>query len=77
MQFQHQVQEEILLALMAEYKNLQEIYGYEKAVAAAIMPDVDDVQQFKKLIGLSAVHLLNVCRDDIAYVGYEIRLHLG
>jgi hypothetical protein len=71
MQFQHQVQEEILLALMAEYKNLQEIYGYEKAVAAAIMPDVNDVQQFKKLIGLSAVHLLNVCRDDIAYVGYE------
>lgn len=71
MEFQENVQEQILAALMIEYKNLQAMYGYDEEEAAALMPDVNDIQQFKKLIGLSAVHLLNVSKDDIAYVGYE------
>lgn len=71
MEFQQQIQDNILHALFAEYKGLQEMYGYDKEEAAALMPDVQDMQQFKKLIGLSAVHLLNVNKDDIGYVGYE------
>lgn len=71
MEFQEQVQEQILLALMNEYSSLREMYGYDADVAAKLMPDISDPRQFKKLIGLSAVHLLNVSRDDIAYVGYE------
>ena len=68
---QHHIQEQILIALLAEYKRLQDIYCYNEKLAAALMPNVNEVQQFKKLIGLSAVHLLNVSKDDIAYVGYE------
>ena len=68
---QQQVQEQILQALLPEYKRLQDMYCYDVSLAAARMPNVNDVQQFKKLIGLSAVHLLNVSKDDIAYVGYE------
>ena len=71
MEFQGEVQQNILNALLAQYKDLQEMYGYDPEDAAAIMPDVQDTDQFKKLIGLSAVHLLNVCKDDMAYVGYE------
>jgi hypothetical protein len=71
MEFQDQIQENILDALLKEYRSLQEMYGYDEEDAAALMPDITDVLQFRKLIGLSAVHLLNVSRDDIAYVGYE------
>jgi hypothetical protein len=35
------------------------------------MPDVNDVSQFKSLIGLSTVHLMNVSKDGTAYIGYE------
>ncbi|QEC42464.1 DUF6985 domain-containing protein [Pseudobacter ginsenosidimutans] len=68
---QHEVQERILMALLTEYKRLQDMYCYSEKLAAALMPNVNEIQQFKKLIGLSAVHLLNVSKDDIAYVGYE------
>lgn len=64
MEFQDLIQEQILNALKNEYGGLKEMYG-------ASMPDIADVQQFRKLIGLSAVHLLNVSKDDTAYVGYE------
>lgn len=71
MEFQEKVQEQILLALLQEYKSLQEMYGYNSREAAVLMPDITDPRQFRQLIGLSAVHLLNVSKDDIAYVGYE------
>ena len=35
------------------------------------MPDVENIEQFKDLIGLSQIHLLNVSKDNVAYVGYE------
>lgn len=68
---QHEIQERILMALLKEYRRLQDMYCYSDKIAAALMPNVSEIQQFKKLIGLSAVHLLNVGKDDIAYVGYE------
>jgi hypothetical protein len=61
----------ILERLLAEYKNLQPKYGYDEETAKEIMPDIDDVEQFKNLIGLSQIHLLNVSKDEAAYVGYE------
>jgi hypothetical protein len=61
----------ILTRLLAEYKNLQIEYGYDEDDAKEIMPDIDNVEQFKNLIGLSQIHLLNVSKDNIAYVGYE------
>ena len=61
----------ILTRLLAEYKNLQTEYGYDEEDAKEIMPDVENIEQFKDLIGLSQIHLLNVSKDNIAYVGYE------
>lgn len=71
MQHQATIKNSILQVLLKEYKNLQEQYGYEPEDAASIMPDVDNISQFKNLVGLSAVHLLNVSNDNTAYVGYE------
>jgi hypothetical protein len=66
-----QINKTILARLFSEYKNLQTEYDYDEDDAKDIMPDIDNVEQFKKLIGLSAVHLLNVSKDNVAYVGYE------
>ena len=70
-QNQDKIKEVILASLLIQYKELQEQYGYDPEEAASLMPDVDNVSQFKTLIGLSTVHLLNVSKDDTAYVGYQ------
>jgi len=66
-----QVCDAILTRLLTEYKNLQIEYGYDEDEAKEIMPDIDNVEEFKNLIGLSQVHLLNVSKDEVAYVGYQ------
>jgi glutamine amidotransferase-like uncharacterized protein len=70
-QNQEGIRDAILTALLAQYKELQEDYGYYDEDAASVMPDVNDVSQFKSLIGLSTVHLMNVSKDGTAYIGYE------
>lgn len=61
----------ILARFLVEYKNLQEEYGFDQADAKEVMPDVEHTGQFKDLIGLSQIHLMNVSKDNFAYVGYE------
>jgi hypothetical protein len=61
----------ILKKLFMEYKNLQTDYGYDEEELKEIMPNVDNIEQFKELIGLSQIHLMNVNKDGIAYIGYE------
>ncbi len=70
-QHKETIRDSILASLLAQYKDLQEQYGYDAEDAVYSMPDVDNVSQFKTLIGLSTVHILNVSKDEIAYVGYE------
>ncbi|MBN9382243.1 MAG: hypothetical protein J0H74_15850 [Chitinophagaceae bacterium] len=67
---QAQVQDAILTSLLGQYKNLQVLYDYEPEEAQQFMPDVLDLSGFRTLIGLSSVHILEVSRDDVAYVGY-------
>jgi len=66
-----QISNSILTRLFSEYKNLRNEYGYEENDTDETMPDVDNIEQFKKLVGLSQVHLMNVSKDNIAYVGYQ------
>ncbi len=61
----------LLTRLFAAYKNLQTEYGYNEEDAKEIMPNIDNVGQFKDLIGLSQIHLLNVSKGEVAYIGYE------
>jgi len=68
---QHKLKDIILNSLFINYKKLQEQYGYEIEEEKLLMPDIDNTSQFKNLIGLSSVHLLNVSKDNVAYVGYE------
>ena len=66
-----QVQNSILTRLLAEYKNLQTEYDYDEDEAKEFMPDIDNIEQFKEIIGLSQIHIMEVSKDNIAYVGYE------
>lgn len=66
-----EIYDAILARLLAEYKNLQTEYGYDEEDAKEIMPDIENIEQFKDLISLSQIHILNVSKDNVAYVGYE------
>lgn len=69
--YSEQVQNSILTRLLTEYKDLQTEYGYDGDEAKEFMPDVNNIEQFKKIIGLSQIHIMEVSKDNIAYVGYE------
>jgi hypothetical protein len=68
-QHQEKIKEAILQALLADYKNMQEYYDYDEGDEE--MPAVDNVSQFCNLIGLSTIHIIDVRKDNIAYVGYQ------
>ena len=61
----------VLEGLLAEYPRLQRLYGYEGADREALMPDVSSSEDFRQLIGLHNVHVLQLLKDGIPYVGYE------
>ena len=66
------IKESILDYLFNSYPELQEQYGYDDDKKSEFMPDVKSKEEFKQLIGISNVHLMNVEKDGLAYVGYEI-----
>ena len=61
----------VLEGLLAEYPRLQRLYSYEGADSEALMPDVSSSEDFRQLIGLHNVHVLQLLKDGIPYVGYE------
>jgi hypothetical protein len=67
---QERIKEHILNALLIKYKELQQQYGYGED-DESFMPQVTEIVQFQSLIGLSIVHLLDLSKDGMAYVGYE------
>ncbi len=67
---QEQIRDAMLEALLVEYENLRDVYGYDEEEAAQYMPPVQKASDFKKLIGLSSVHISYVQKDGVAYIGY-------
>ena len=70
-QHQEEIKNKVLDALLVEYKQLQELYGYEGDEKEEFMPDITHSSEFSSLIGLSAVHLMNVEKEGVGYVGFE------
>lgn len=68
---QESIKQNILNALLVEYPNLQDLYGYDTDEKATYMPDVHTTNDFKNLIGISNIHLLNIEKDGHGYVGFE------
>lgn len=66
---QEKLKENILNALLPQYKEWRQEYGYEDD--DVYMPAITQPSQFKNLLGLSAIHLMDVSKEGVAYVGYE------
>ncbi|WP_291353386.1 hypothetical protein [Desulfosporosinus sp.] len=70
--YQNEIRDRIIEALFKIYSDLHADYGYEGDEKLEYMPDVEAYEDFKRLIGLSQVHIMNVYKDGMAYVGYEL-----
>lgn len=66
---QVRIKDSILNALLPEYIKLRPEYGGDEA--DEYMPNITDASQFSKLIGLSFIHVLDISKEGVAYVGYE------
>jgi hypothetical protein len=65
------VADSVLRAIFAEYPALRDSYGYDDYEAAELMPEIERAEQLRPLVGLSNVHVLNVAKHGIAYIGFE------
>jgi hypothetical protein len=68
---QNEILDTIVHALYENYSDMQSEYGYDEDEIKEFMPNVEDINDFKSLIGLSAVHIMNVFKEGFAYIGYE------
>lgn len=68
---QEMVQSRILARLLNWYGELRPRVFREVEAIGWSMPEVHRTDDFRRLIGLSSIHLMNVRREGLAYVGYE------
>lgn len=66
---QENVLNSILKELLIQYPIMQEEYGYEEEELEEIMPNVNQVEDFKKLIKPKRIYILNVENEGIPYIG--------
>lgn len=68
---QEEIAAAILTALLREYPDMQEDYGYDEEEKAELMPDAADVNALAKLLSPNAVIIHPVELDGLPYIGYE------
>ncbi len=68
---QEKVRSSILASILNWYSELRPRVFREVEEIGWSMPEVHQTHDFRRLIGLSSIHLMNVHRDGMAYVGYE------
>jgi hypothetical protein len=71
MEYEASLADALLSSLLREYPSLQEQYGYSGEMKSELMPDVQSVDDFRVLIGLSSVNIHQVQKDGVPYVGFE------
>jgi hypothetical protein len=71
---QDSIREVILAALLNRYEGWRSEWAdaMDEDELEEVMPPVGDVQAFRKLIGLSNLHVLTVEKDGAAYIGFEL-----
>ena len=58
-------------AVFERYAALQAAYGHTGRQKAAAMPDLSSADDLARLIGLHAVNVHQIVRDDVPYLGFE------
>lgn len=61
----------VLEAIVDEYASLPDRYGLSEEEARKFFPPVVQRDDFRKLIGISYVHVLPVWNRGVAYIGFE------
>ena len=61
----------ILDELFTNYSMLQDEYGYDDEEKDEVMPDLKSVDELKKLLTPQRIHILNVRKDDVVYLGFH------
>ena len=70
---QDEVSQIVLDAIFSVYPDLQQAYGYDEKDKQQYMPDISCSDDLKKLICLHDVHIHQVERDDMPYIGFEMK----
>lgn len=68
---QEELLNSILNELLKQYSTMQEEYGYDEEELEEIMPNVNQILDFKKLIEPKRIYILNVENEDIPYIGFH------
>lgn len=58
------IRDEILNALFNELSVIKDIYE-------DLVPEINNISDFKNVLGLSTIHVMDSDKDGIAYLGYE------
>jgi len=66
-----EIRDAVLHVIFDAYPAMRARYPYGPALAATEMPLLDRPEQLRALVGLSVVHVLNVAKGGVAYVGFE------
>lgn len=69
---QNNIQEILLLALMKEFPLIAKNCDYLD-IKDNKLPIITEIEQFKKIIGLTTIHLQNLEKDGYGYVGYQFK----
>ena len=69
---QDEVSQIVLEAILSVYPDLQQSYGYEDQDKQTYMPDISEPDQLRNLISLHDVHIHQIQRDDMPYIGFEM-----
>lgn len=64
------ISQALLASLFKEYRSLQERYGYAGDKKAALMPDIESIDDLRSLIGLNQVYVHREVKDDAPYSGF-------
>lgn len=64
------VHQSLMQAVLDDYPYTREAYGYDEETC---MPDIEQVEQFRFLIGLGGVAILRAVKDGVAYIRFDFR----
>lgn len=68
---QEKILQNILNELLAQYPSMQKEYEYEDEEMDECMPDINDIQELKKIIKPRRIYILDIENNGVAYIGFH------
>lgn len=68
---QHSILNIILNDLFKNFHKIKETYQCDDCNSQDYMPDIEEIETLKYLIHPRSIHILNIEKDNLCYVGFE------